>query len=85
MKNLVLASIIAITSAIPFGLPAQAGEATFSNAQYVYREWGPRYYGPRHYAPRYYRPYGWARHCRVEVVRHHRNGHVWYDKVRVCR
>jgi hypothetical protein len=78
MKNLVFASLIAVTSIISFGVPAQAANPNIANAQYVYRHYGPRYYGPHHY-----HPYG--RYCRVETVRHHRYGRWWVERVRVCR
>ncbi len=85
MKQLVLASIIAVVSALSFGLPAQAGDATVTNAQYVYRSWGPgpRYYGHRYYGPGYYGR--WHRYCHIETIRHHRYGRWWVERVRVCR
>ena len=80
MKNLVLASIIAITAALPFGTSAQATGATISNVQYVYPGWRHRYYGSR-----YYGPYRYHRNCHFETVRHHRYGRWWVERVRVCR
>lgn len=81
MKNLILAFLIAVTAALSFGVPAQAANATITNAQY-YRGWG---YGPRHYGPRYYGPHRWNRYCRIETIRHHRYGRWWVERVRVCR
>lgn len=78
MKNLVLASIIAVTAALPFGAPAQAASPTITNVQYYpgwrYRPYGPRYYGRWH-------RYGY---CHMETIRHHRYGRWWVERVRVC-
>jgi hypothetical protein len=85
MKNLILASLIAVTSVMSFGVPAEAASAALTNVQnvqYVHRGYGPRYYGPRY--GRYYGPHRYGRYCRIETIRHHRYGRWWVERVRVC-
>lgn len=82
MKNLALASIVAITAVLPFGAPAQAASATRNDVEYVFPGWFYRpYYGPLFSGDG---PYYRYRLCHFEVVRQHRDGLWWAERVRVC-
>lgn len=70
MKNLLLASIVAATASLCFGVAAQAATVT-TTAGTV----------PQH---RMHSPHRMDRQCSVRNVRRHRNGNVVMEKVRVC-
>ena len=78
MRNLLLASFVAVMAAFSAGAPAQAASPVTANLQTVQYMPGWRY----HHA--HYRHYGY-RGCHVRNVRHVRHGRVWYSPVRVCR
>lgn len=100
MKNLVLASIVAVASAI-VEIPAQAAipvapvqapaaETSAINVDYYRGPYRSYYRGP--YRTYYRGPHGayYGRNyggpnCYFKNVRHYRNGRVYVDRVRVCR
>ena len=85
MHKIIIAAAVAITAAISFAAPSEAGGVTigFSNGHYGHG-WSGRigyvdgYYGGYHDE---YRPY-----CFIKKVRRYDHyGNVYYERVRICR
>ncbi|WP_378944072.1 hypothetical protein [Mesorhizobium sp. ANAO-SY3R2] len=99
MKNLVLASIIAVASAMSGIMPSEAAMpvapvqapaagSTALNVDYYRGPYRSYYRGPyRSYYRGPYRSYYGRNYyggCHYRTVRHYRNGRVFYNRVRVC-
>jgi hypothetical protein len=91
MKNLIIASALAVSSLFAF---APASQAQSVGLTITTQEPGQRYYRerdrPRHYRdhhrPRYVRDWDRPRHgCMTKKVRSYRNGALVVRTTRVCR
>jgi hypothetical protein len=81
MKNLIIATTIALTSLVAFNAPSQAAPFSGTLAQSAETvaqnvDYRPGY---RHHNRK------WNRHCFVRTERHRVHGRIIIKKVRVCR
>ncbi|UDL89160.1 hypothetical protein LGH82_29490 [Mesorhizobium sp. PAMC28654] len=94
MKTLLIASLIAVTSATAFIAPASAASLIINpDGAYVDQNNGDNYYPRRHRDyydenAQYQGDNGYRRHhrhnCRIEQVVHWRHHHRVVEEVRVC-
>ncbi|WP_457586755.1 hypothetical protein [Ensifer canadensis] len=85
MLKIIIAAAVAITAAVSFAAPSQAGSVTigFSNGHYGHGWSGQIGYVDGYYGGDYYeyRPY-----CFIKKVRRYdAYGNVYYERIRVCR
>lgn len=80
MRKIIAAAAVAITAAVSFAAPSQAGSVTigFSNGTYGHGWSGRIGYVDGYYE---YRPYCFIR----KVKRYDHYGNVYYERIRICR
>lgn len=78
MKNLLLASVIAVTSTMSFGAVAYAQNTGAGTTTMTHKPRIPA--GNRINSPNYM-----DRKCTMKTVRRHRNGQVVMEQVRTCK
>ncbi|OCP14594.1 hypothetical protein BBX50_12235 [Ensifer sp. LC11] len=86
MRKFIIAAAVAVTAAISFAAPSQAGSISigFGHGHYGHGWGGQIGYVGGHYGGRYY--YDDEPYCFIKKVkRYDHYGNVYFKKIRICR